>query len=328
MCQIIGHNSSTPTSFANSFHKFCDRGGCEDIHKDGWGVCVYKGRGIRTFYDTTACCHSSLARYVQDYFATHPTNNLLAHIRYATHGNVSLENLHPFVRELWGISWCFAHNGDVCRFAHTTTTVRNHRVQLGNVSSSDDLSYHPIGDTDSEAIFCAILNALRKQFRELPTLAVLHAFLATLCDDIVGNEKDVIFNFILLCGPCTLFAYSWPGQLATSNTWNGLYYLVSQSEVDTKNPTEETGEDATMLPRSLEVQHTATITTKPLTEEKGWIEMKPGELLMFDRGVPYSTASELDAVECEGHGLSSHRIPKTPCLACPSRQDSFDRSSR
>ena len=33
--------------------------------------------------------------------------------------------------------------------------------------------YHPIGDTDSEAVFCAILNALRAEFNELPTLPVL-----------------------------------------------------------------------------------------------------------------------------------------------------------
>ena len=349
MCQIIGHNSSTPTSFARHFHKFCDRGGCADVHKDGWGLCVYQGRGIRSFYDTTACCHSPMATFVQDsYLAKHDTTNVVAHIRYATHGQVSLENLHPFVRELWGISWCFAHNGDVLRFASTdtcmnTSTDAHHRVQLGKaVSSSTDvhdkddlLSYHPIGDTDSEGIFCAILNALRAEFRALPTLAILHAFLASLCDDIVDknvrDKKDkspIIFNFILLCGPYTLFAYSWPGQLDTAHRWNGLFYQVRpiEAQVDgTKLPVAE--EDHAMgdndAPPSLleEVrhEHVATIVTEPLNDEPGWIEMTPGELLMFDRGVPHSTTSELDAVECDGHGLCSHCMPKMPCQACPRR---------
>ena len=80
---------------------FCDRGGCADIHKDGWGLCLYQNRGVRSFYDTTACCHSAMARFVQDStFSTNNlrTSNLLAHIRYATHGDVRVENLHPFVR--------------------------------------------------------------------------------------------------------------------------------------------------------------------------------------------------------------------------------------
>ena len=33
--------------------------------------------------------------------------NMMAHIRYATQGEVSLENVHPFSRELWGIQWTF-----------------------------------------------------------------------------------------------------------------------------------------------------------------------------------------------------------------------------
>ena len=82
---------------------FCDRGGCADVHKDGWGLCLYQNRdrGVRSFYDTTACCHSAMARFVQDStFSTNNlrTSNLLAHIRYATHGDVRVENLHPFVR--------------------------------------------------------------------------------------------------------------------------------------------------------------------------------------------------------------------------------------
>lgn len=369
MCQIIGSNSSVPTSFALNFHKFCDRGGCQDIHKDGWGLCVYQGRGIRSFYDTTACCHSPMAQFVQDtYLATHATTNLLAHIRYATQGQVSLENLHPFVRELWGISWCFAHNGDVCRFANnrnaTSTTSRTlrRRIQLNKaVASSTDhngdddddlLAYHPIGDTDSEAIFCAILNALRAEFRALPTLATLHAFLARLCDDIVSDpnnrdnskKKTVIFNFIILCGPYTLFAYSWPGQLETSETWNGLYYQVRPvvgnsttnqqpaSDGDNMRDTKDAPPLSEEDHQNQHQHHTAIVVTKPLTEEKGWIEMAPGELLMFDRGVPHSTAVELDAVECQGRGLCSHCMPKMTCRAClsvaaPKQQTCYSTSS-
>ena len=41
------------------------------------------------------------------------SRNVIAHIRKATQGIVQLENCHPFLRELWGRHWIFAHNGDL-----------------------------------------------------------------------------------------------------------------------------------------------------------------------------------------------------------------------
>ena len=41
------------------------------------------------------------------------SRNIIAHVRKATIGEVSLENAHPFIRELWGRQWVFAHNGDL-----------------------------------------------------------------------------------------------------------------------------------------------------------------------------------------------------------------------
>lgn len=342
MCQLLAINADTPTSFSLTFRKFCHRGGCGDIHKDGWGMCFYEGDrgGIRSFYDTAACCHSPMAQFVKNFPAK--TANMLAHIRYMTHGNVSIENLHPFVRELWGITFCFAHNGDVPLFSHID---KDHHVLLGK-ATADNLVYHEIGDTDSEAVFCAILNALRAEFRELPTLHELHDFLAQLCEEIV--REDVIFNFILSCGPNTLFAYSWPGQRPPSTTWNGLHYLVRRVSSSTT--------PSASLPSATKLEHEdyeldirphhqtsdsdsknntasataasnhnriAIVTTKPLTDEEGWIEMKPRELLMFDRGVPHSKSTELDAIERQGRGLASKCFPKAACPVCQAGSQSI-----
>uniref|UniRef100_A0A7S3L842 Glutamine amidotransferase type-2 domain-containing protein n=1 Tax=Amphora coffeiformis TaxID=265554 RepID=A0A7S3L842_9STRA len=344
MCQLLAINADTPTSISFTFRKFCQRGGCGDVHKDGWGLCFYEGGGgIRSFYDTAACCRSPLAAFLKDNFSP-KTSNMVAHIRYMTRGDVSIENLHPFVRELWGITFCFAHNGDVPLFSHIQ---KNRHILLGK-ASADNLVYHEVGDTDSEAVFCAILNALRAEFHdELPTLHQLHDFLAQICEEIV-THKDVIFNFILSCGPNTLFAYSWPGRKPPSTTWNGLYYLVRQEvspsiatvtaampstpsvhslklededyEIDYHFPpltTSKNDENTTTINNPPEhLNRIAIVATKPLTDEVGWIEMKPRELLMFDRGVPYSTSTELDTIDCEGRGLLSKCFPKAACLVC------------
>ena len=98
MCQLLGMNCATPTDFSFSFRGFCQRGGSTDIHSHGWGLAIYEGRGLRTFLDTEPASTSPVAELVSRYPIK--TFNMMAHVRYATQGEVSLENVHPFSREL------------------------------------------------------------------------------------------------------------------------------------------------------------------------------------------------------------------------------------
>lgn len=103
MCQILGMNCANPTDFRFSFRGFCQRGGSTDIHSHGWGLAVYEGRGLRTFLDAAPAAESPLAQMVLQ-CSTMKTYNMMAHVRYATQGEVSLENVHPFSREM--VSQC------------------------------------------------------------------------------------------------------------------------------------------------------------------------------------------------------------------------------
>lgn len=116
-CQLLGMNCAEPTDFSFSFQGFCQRGGKTDIHSDGWGLCFYTGKGVRTFLDTEAASTSPIACFLSRHYPI-KTYNMLSHIRFATRGKVELSNVHPFQRELWGIVWCFAHNGDVPVFSN------------------------------------------------------------------------------------------------------------------------------------------------------------------------------------------------------------------
>jgi len=231
---------------------------------------------------------------------------MMAHVRYATKGGASLENVHPFSRELWGIHWCFCHNGEVPKFCDWVKD----EPRLGKTV---DIMYRPIGDTDSEAVFCAILNALKAEFEEVPTLPVLHCFLRKLCDEIIeGHTDDSIFNFLLGCGQYTLFAYSWPGRRQGSTVWNGLHYIVREPPFKTAKLVDDdyTIDFSTCTTPSDRI---AVITTKPLTSEEGWHEFKRGQLLMFDNGLPYSTSESCAKVEALGRGLYSKCFGK----GCP-----------
>ena len=107
MCELLGMSANVPTDICFSFTGLMNRGGKTGPHKDGWGISFYEGKGSRTFRDPTPGVHSEIAKLVQRY----PIKSqvVIAHIR----GRVCLENTHPFIRELWGQMWSFAHNGQL-----------------------------------------------------------------------------------------------------------------------------------------------------------------------------------------------------------------------
>eukprot|EP00522_Entomoneis_paludosa_P005464 CAMPEP_0172476740 /NCGR_PEP_ID=MMETSP1065-20121228/70534_1 /TAXON_ID=265537 /ORGANISM="Amphiprora paludosa, Strain CCMP125" /LENGTH=259 /DNA_ID=CAMNT_0013234971 /DNA_START=39 /DNA_END=818 /DNA_ORIENTATION=- len=184
-----------------------------------------------------------------------------------------------------------------------------------------------MGDTDSEAVFCAILNALRAEYGpagQLPPQPQLFEFLAQICREIVqvsdtptAVEEDktsspvsntnsqpstttqpkmpTIFNFLLACGPHTLFAYSWPGARPGSKVWNGLHYLVRQPPVSTATLIDDDPEDECRdFPTVTTPQNrVALITTKPLTHEPGWVEVPKGQLVLLERGHLYWSAQDI-----------------------------------
>ena len=242
---------------------------------------------------------------------------MLAHIRYATQGEVSLENVHPFSRVWKGVQMTFCHNGDCPHFGTTTPQHQLHNggpeatvhLPLLGQTTPSDVIYHPVGDTDSEAVFCAILNALHVEFPDgLPTLPVLHEFLSVLCNEIIAQHPEsTIFNFLLGCGQHTLFAYSWPGKRPTSNVWNGLYYIVREAPFSTAKLL-DTDYEIDFRHVASQNDRVAVITTKPLTEEVGWTEFQRNELIMFNRGLPYHTPKCCQVAEEEGCGLSSKLV--------------------
>jgi predicted glutamine amidotransferase len=154
MCQLLGMNCNTPTDVTFSFTGFAQRGGRTDHHADGWGIAFFEDRGLRHFVDHQPACESPVAELIRRYPIQ--SRNVIAHIRKATQGEVNLQNCHPFVRELWGRYWVFAHNGDLKDF----------RPRLhGN--------FHPVGNTDSEHAFCWLMQELAKSHAGVPSVEEL-----------------------------------------------------------------------------------------------------------------------------------------------------------
>jgi glutamine amidotransferase len=252
MCELLAMSANVPTDICFSFSGLMQRGGNTGPHKDGWGVTFYEGKGCRSFKDPTPSAHSPIARLVTEYPIKSET--VICHIRQANSGAVCLENTHPFVRQMWGKNWTYAHNG-----------------QLNGFYQALPIKLHlPIGSTDSEHAFCWLLDQLHYKFGDRePNKEDLFAFVALLTDKI--NALGV-FNLTLTDGE-SLFVFC----------SNHLYWITRRAPfgnanlIDAEmqvNFNEETTPDDVVT----------IIATRPLTDNEHWHKMKAGQWHLFCLG--------------------------------------------
>lgn len=251
MCQLLGMNGNVPTDICFSFTGFQARGGATDVHSDGWGIAFFEGKGTRVFLDPQPSSQSPIAELVRNYPIR--SKNVIAHIRKATQGAVGLENTHPFMRELWGRYWIFAHNGNLLDFAPEL-----------------DGSFLPAGVTDSERAFCWILQRLRQHFGSIcPDRAELFDELRQLTLEITKHGE---FNFLLSNGDC-LFAHA-----STKLACIVRQAPFAKAHLNDQDVTVDFSAITTPNDR------VAIIATLPLTDNEVWQTMQPGTLWWFEEG--------------------------------------------
>lgn len=244
-------NCNVPTDICFSFTGFQARGGLTDHHTDGWGICFFEGKGVRQFLDPNASASSPVA----DFIRTYPikSKNVIAHIRKATQGETKLENTHPFVREMWGQYWSYAHNGDLIDFDPVL-----------------DGNFRPVGNTDSEKSFCYILQELDKAFQgKKPSLNDLSLKLHELTLELA---KYGIFNFLLSNGE---FLGAHCSTKLASIIRKAPFKLAHLKDQDVKIDFSEV---------TTQNDRVAVIATNPLTENEEWTIHEPGTLIIFSEG--------------------------------------------
>ena len=252
MCQLLAMNCNVPTDICFSFTGFQARGGATDVHRDGWGIAFFEGRGVRVFLDPRPSCESQVAELVRRY-PIHSLN-VIAHIRKATQGSVGLENTHPFMRELWGRYWIFAHNGNLADYAPPL-----------------DGSFLPVGQTDSERAFCHLLQTLRQRFPEaMPERSLLRDVLEEFAAQIRPFGP---FNFLLSNGD---------GLFAHRST--ELHYIVRQAPFALAHLKDQ---DMTVDFNELTSpdDRVALIATLPLTDNEIWTPLPIDQVVMFADGI-------------------------------------------
>jgi predicted glutamine amidotransferase len=251
MCQLLGMNSLKPADLSFSLKGFLRRGGETAEHADGWGIAYYDARRCQLLIDEVAAAHSLMARWIQQ---QHPERscNVIAHIRKATRGAVTASNCHPFVRQLWGREWAFAHNG----------TLDLKGLPLLR-------HFETVGETDSERAFCQILDSLVERFGHVqPDLADLCACLDEVSQRIAQSGT---FNYVLS-----------NGEILLAHRSTELYYVERAYPFG----------QAHLLDCPIGIdfaQHNhlddrmVIIATQPLTDE-AWLPLPVGRVVAFSGG--------------------------------------------
>ncbi len=252
MCQLLGMNCNTPTDVTFSFAGFAQRGGRTDHHADGWGIAFFEGRGARLFIDTSAAFNSPVAELIRRYPIK--SRNVISHIRKATVGQVALENCHPFMRELWGRHWVFAHNGDLKDYAP-----RLHG------------QFRPVGSTDSEQAFCYLMQELAKAHASVPPVAELTRTLRELLPQVARHGT---FNMLLSNGEA-LWAHA-----STRLCWLVRQHPFRSARLADEDLSVNFAEHTTPQDR------VAVVATTPLTSDETWTPFTGGELKVFVDGAP------------------------------------------
>ena len=247
MCQLLGMNANTPTDVMFSFTGFATRA---EEHKDGFGIAFFEDKGVRLFVDVQSARESPVAEMVRRYPIK--SENIVAHIRKGTQGRVALENTHPFVRELWGRYWVFAHNGDL----------KGYRPRLHG-------AFRPVGDTDSELAFCWLMQELAKAHASVPGVDELSATLAELLPQVAAHG---VFN-AMLCN----------GQALWAHCSTQLFHIVRQhpfrrASLQDEDVTVDFAEETSPSDR------VAVVVTEPLTKDEKWHAFRPSEIRVFVDG--------------------------------------------
>lgn len=265
MCRLFGFRSVIPSQMHRSLIAADNALGRQsERHPDGWGVAYYVDGAPHVTRSPAHALGDALFHRVSGVVSS---ETVLAHVRKATQGALTVLNCHPFQ---YG-RWVFAHNGDVPGFLDT------HREAL--LSEVDPrLRRFVLGETDSETIFFMLLTrleALGPLAQPKAAEDVMAALAATLRDvDRIAVQPDGKANLMtcIVTDGTTMVAHQGGKELFLST------YKKRCSDRESCASLAPHCEAPTTTGR---VNH-LVLSSEPLHGENVWEPLAPGEMVGVD----------------------------------------------
>lgn len=242
-----------------------------NFHADGWGVAHYIDDVPHIIKSNNSAFEDSLFRQISGVVSSH---TVLAHLRKATHGDLSIINSHPFQ---FG-RWVFAHNGNIKYF-------EQHRTKLLR-GIDHELKRYILGQTDSEILFYFLLSSIKREVH-LQSLTSPHeeisqaiqraiseviSIIGPLSLGVPGKNTENYLTFILTNGS-SMFGYH-GGQ--------SLYYSTYKTKCSDRNTCASFSPECEAPSQDGHVNH-LIFSSEPLEGENIWIELQMGDLISVDR---------------------------------------------
>jgi glutamine amidotransferase len=175
MCELLGLCFDERVAADISIHEFASRGA---DNPDGWGLAWYPDQSVAVVKEAIAWQSSKHTVFLESYPALR-SKIYVGHVRHKTVGGpVTHADTHPFVRELNGREYCFAHNGTLTDLAQA--------FPLGR--------FLPVGKTDSEHAFCHLLDAIADEAIDLRAPHHWHWLHAKLISMNRHGKMNVLFS--------------------------------------------------------------------------------------------------------------------------------------
>ena len=249
MCELLGMSFNKAVNPKISFKGFQQRG---KNNPDGWGIAYYENQKALIKKEPKNAVSSDFLNN-ENNLENINSKIIIGHVRKMSQGKLSYNNTHPFKRDLDGKEYLFAHNG--------TVDCNNFGLSV----------FKPIGETDSEYIFCHLLDSIQKQ-KIINWNENEFEWLRQKFNQINKSGK---LNCLMSNGEY-LFCYH------DIEGYNGLCFVQRKSPFQIIK-LEDLDWEIDLKEEKATSQTGYIIATKRLTDEK-WIEFKEGELIIFKNG--------------------------------------------
>ncbi|MGI8427580.1 MAG: class II glutamine amidotransferase [Actinomycetota bacterium] len=265
MCELLGISIKPAAKMGVYFKAFQPRA---EANQSGWGVGWYQHGRATVIKEAQRADESKRAHELID---EAPTSEVFViHVREATVGTVSEENTHPFVGQVKGRDWLFAHNGTI-----------------NGLDRLDVNGFTAKGDTDSEVAFHFLLTRL-EQLDAVPHEKDLAAAILSAARLLSGDGK---VNFLLTDG-VRLYAYH--------DGHKSLHFLERHPhQPDGVRLADDPDYIVDLIGPEAADESAVIVATLPLNDEL-WTKLEPGEFLVckggkvVERARPESSRLEYD----------------------------------
>ncbi|MFP4597276.1 MAG: class II glutamine amidotransferase [Persicimonas sp.] len=290
MCRLFGFRSVIASQVHRSLVD------CENAlvhqsehHPDGWGVAYYVRNVPHVIKSARTAVADNLFQRVSGIVSS---QTVVAHLRRATTGQISMVNCHPFQ---YG-HWIFAHNGQIPNF-------EQHREAFLE-RLMPELRRFVLGDTDSEVLFYLLLSHLAERTDPAegsPSVDLLVEAAEKTVEDvheITGENcyrsttKEQLYLSFLLTDGRAMVGHQGGKQ---------LFYSTHKTRCPERGECPSFSKVCEMAVDTGKVNH-MIFSSEPLSGDNVWQEMAPGQIVAVDRGMNLHMHNEprLEAVAAAG----------------------------